>query len=412
MRRNAILLSIHILSALIVLRLLIIPVFESLRNTHDPENLRLATRLMPGNALGHYNAGLLSHYGLPNADNGAAINHYEAAVKRNPLYSRAWFHLGRAYKAASRIDESLAAIENFYRLNPRSPGRTWDTGIFYLGVSGRIEKAMEYFKKYLELEPESQSRVYDILTQMDVPNKYIINNLLSDNASLYPQYLKYLMRQQRLDHAQDFWNNINRNFVDEQSRISFCEFLLAGRRYDEAWELWKEMNRRDLEGLFNEEMPFNGGFEEVTRGGCFDWMVDRAEGVSVYFDSSVRSGGYRSLGISFDGKHNVDIYVIRQHLLLDPGAYVLTADLKTNDLTTTNGLFFEARGRDCSGFYSTSEVITGTTLWNTVSMNFSVPPDCRLVDISLRRHKSRKLNNKIGGNAWVDEISLHKMDYY
>ncbi len=411
MSNKAVLFALRAFSAILILWFIGSAVSESLRDSRNTGKAKLAARIMPGDALNHFKAGTVSHYDLFGSDMQSAIAHYETAVRENPLYAQAWFHLARAYQAVDRADESIKAIENFYRLSPQNPGRAWDSGVFLLVESGRIERAMEYFRKYIELEPRSQEHVYDIASQMDIPNRYVIEGLLSGDSSRYTRYLKYLMRQERIERVLDFWNRIDHDLIDAQKRVSFCDFLLRIKHYDQASALWKEMTESEEkdETPFT-DLLFNGSFEKDTKGGCFDWMIGRAEGAEVYFDGSVHMGGHRSLGISFDGEHNLNIAVARQHVLLEPGDYVLSANIKTEDMTTTNGLFFEAKGHDCGGFHSASEVVTGTTLWRTLNMNFSVPEGCRYVDISLRRQKSRKLNNKIGGNAWVDEVELRKND--
>lgn len=51
-------------------------------------------------------------------------------------------------------------------------------------------------------------------------------------------------------------------------------------------------------------------------------------------------------------------------------------------------------------------MITGANLWREIEMEFETPSECTAVSINVRRERSYKLDNKIGGTAWIDGISL------
>ena len=403
---------VHLVSLLVLIRLVAVAYNDIILKKKTLQNLSLAIKIIPDDAGNYYDLGLVRQYDLFNRDLNRAIEFYGTALRKNPLFSRALIGLANAYQAAGRKRDAFLAVDSYRKLTPNNTDSLWRVAVFYLVNSDRVDKAMEYFEKLIEMDPGLQTRVYDVCYQMKLSNKYIMNHLLKDKAGLYPSYLGYLISHGKLDDAMEFYNNVSHKLIYEKSGMKLCNFLIKNKRYDDAFSVWEEMIGKLRNRYYSEgSLLSNGGFESDITNGCFGWVVGKARGVKIYEDHSLHLEGRRSLGISFSGEYNVDLDVIRQLVLLAPeNSYLLKAYVKTDGLTTTNGLFFEARGYDCNKIYARSDVITGTNSWGSpVSLRFSVPPDCGVVKISLRRQKSRKFNNKIKGNAWVDGLQLIRL---
>ena len=410
-KKKPLLVFLHILSLLLLARLAALAFNETVLDKNSLDGLELASKVVPDDAIDYYRMGLIWQYDLINSDAVRAVEYYRAALRKNPLLSKALLMMAHAYQAAGRRKEAFKAIDAYYRLRPNNPDSLWEVAVFYIVNSDRPGKAMGYFRRLLDLRPGIQRKIYDICYQMNLSNAYIMNHLIKDSTSLYPSYLRYLISNNRLDEALEFYNKAARRSIDEKLKTTLCDSLIRKGRYHDAFLLWREMEGT-MDGGSHPEVPLlsNGGFEGELKNGCFGWVVGRADGVRIYTDGSVRLEGRRSLGISFSGKYNVGLEAIRQLVLLAPGnSYTLKAHIRTEGLTTTNGLFFEARGYDCRNIYARSDVITGTNAWRPLELGFSLPRGCEVVKISLRRQKSRKFNNKIKGNAWVDGVELTRV---
>jgi len=84
--------------------------------------------------------------------------------------------------------------------------------------------------------------------------------------------------------------------------------------------------------------------------------------------------GKRSLGVLFDGKHNPDIAFASQVVRVLPnGQYTLRAQIKTDGLTTANGVFLQVSGHNCTGPDRRSDMVTGTSFWKEVTIEFEAP---------------------------------------
>lgn len=405
------LILIHLLSLFLILRLIGLTVTDRLDKSKNLKSLKLASQLMPGKAVHYYHMGLLEHYNLINYDIHSTIRYYEAAIKRNPLYKEVWFDLANAYQSINRKEEAFMAIENFYKLNRNNPERVWDTGIFFMVNDSRPENSFKFFRRYIKLNPYSQEKVYKVINHMNIPVDTIISDILSEDVGLYNEYLRYLIREDMLDSALQFRGKVKHEYIDDSTMIRLCSSLISKSRYREAWALWDEIRGAGNVQVDNLDFSIlsNGSFEDPVRNGCFDWVIGRISGIKTSVNNKIRSEGSRSFGIIFDGKYNLNVRVIRQVVPVEPDTgYFLKGRIKTEELTTTNGLFFEVYGHNCKGLYRRTESVTGTTDWKTLGLSFNTPGECKAIVVSLGREKSEKFNNKIGGMAWIDGIELIK----
>jgi len=98
---------------------------------------------------------------------------------------------------------------------------------------------------------------------------------------------------------------------------------------------------------------------------------------------------------------------VSQTVPVDPDSnYLFTSDIFTRDITTQDGVRWQVY---CKGMNEFSEMYSGTIDWTTARIPFVTPNDCNVVHISLRRIKSRRFDNLISGEAWIDNVNLFKL---
>ena len=85
---------------------------------------------------------------------------------------------------------------------------------------------------------------------------------------------------------------------------------------------------------------FNGNFEFEPTPSPFDWNLGHAQGVEVTRDCSTAGPGNCSLRISFAGTQNLDFAAASQLAFVQPGPYRLHASIRTEGLTTDQGIRF------------------------------------------------------------------------
>lgn len=374
----------------------------------DEKGLLSAASLDSRNATYHYALGRFYHYSREAFDLDKAIRHYRNSLRQSPLQAGCWLDLSKAYLTAGLTKEAEAALERAVGLNPKNPAVMWEAGIFYM-ISGSMDMAIKAFKKFILLKPEMQDDIYDLLYKLKLKPHYILSNLIPESYPYYRGYLLYLISTERITESNDLWERMEFFQKEDELYLRYADFLISRHLYDEAEAVWKVFTDKKNKKVKDNRpsLIWNGSFELDIENSGFDWRVSETKGVDVFLDRDVHLSGNRSLGVAFDGNENPDITIASQVIRVVPGTkYFLTGFIKTNSLTTTNGLFFSVEGHDCKGLYKKSEVVTGTNIWRELSIEFKAPPACNAIFVNMRRERSYKLDSRIGGIAWMDEISL------
>lgn len=374
----------------------------------DEEGLLRAVRHDDRNASYYFLLGRFYLTTIERPDVKRAIDHYRTSIRLTPLQAGAWLDLAKAYRADGQITQSEDSFERAVKLSPNNADLMWEAGTYWL-INNKPDMAVAALKRYLLLVPERQKDVYDLCWKLNVDNRSLLRDLVPDTFEYRSTYLSYLIAAGHVPEAREAWNTIEMQHLDQDLFITYVNFLIAHNLYDEAGKVWEEINKQRADaGAFDERaLMWNPGFEDTIVNGGFDWMITERDGVNVFIDDSIRMSGNRSLGVSFDGQHNPDIIMARQIVPVTPSSqYSLRGYVRTESLTTTNGIVVSVSGHTCSGLHTRSEVLTGSNFWKEVSIDFAVPAECRAVIIAIRRDKSDKFDNKIEGTAWIDGMTL------
>ncbi len=374
----------------------------------DEKALTTALRWDKGNASYHYLLGKYYHMSLASPDMPRAIEEYQESLRRSPLRPGVWVDISKAYQLNNQPAEAERALERAIKLNPNNPPLLWEAGTFYL-MNNMTEKAVTALRQYLLLEPAMQSMVYDLCWKLRLENSFIIQHIVPQSYLYQAGYLSFLMAAKKIAEAEDAWNALDPNNIEKKDFIAFTNFLIDNGQYGQAEAVWDAVTAK-IEGMHGREaasLLWNHGFESEPLNGGFDWRITEAEGVNVFIDDTVKMTGSRSLGIVFDGQHNPDITFARQIVPITPGTrYSLRTYIKTDGITTKNGVFLQVQGLNCTGLSVRTDSVVGSGYWKEMPMDFEVPAGCSAAVVMIRRERSQKLDNKIEGTAWIDGIIL------
>ncbi len=377
-------------------------------NKINEDNLIKAVYYDRENSQYYYLIGRLYQYDIFKKDFNKAEKYYIESLKRNPLQGGCWIDLANIYKTQGRIVEAGEALKKAVSLNSSNPEIIWEAGIFFLN-NNNIRDALNNFKRFIILKPESQKIVYDMLYKLSVTSDDIIKNLLPESISYFKNYLLYLISTGRINDAKNVWENIKGQQMDDELTLKYIDFLISKYEYAEAKCIWsKFVGKKFKKEIKDSNIEiWNGSFEYEIQGKGFDWKISETKGVDVFIDKDIYLEGKQSLGVDFDGTENMGIVIASQVVLVNPGTtYKLKANIKTNNLTTTNGVYFHISGHDCKELSASSEVFKGTNFWKELSVDFKVPSKCNAINVMIKRDKSQKLDNKISGSVWIDQIYL------
>jgi len=115
-----------------------------------------------------------------------------------------------------------------------------------------------------------------------------------------------------------------------------------------------------------------------------------------------------SMGLVFQGK-DTNFHHLVAKVPVQPGRhYRLSGRIKTEDLTTRNGVCLQVNGsggKD-TAWIKTSTNISGTTGWEDVGLEFTAPDDMETIAVTIRRVAGA---GKVTGKAWVRDVVLQEV---
>ncbi|GBE31848.1 hypothetical protein BMS3Bbin05_00751 [bacterium BMS3Bbin05] len=400
--------AISIVFSLVIAYLLVAPLFGryyagNLKGV-TRSSLRKADAIDFGNYKYPYYLALDSLFSIVRYNPERAALLFRKGLGRYPLHQFSWYGLARAYYAMGMTDRGDMLFDAIYRSITYDSRLAWDSGIF-LFTKGDKKRGAMFLGKYLALNPGDLGKVLDICYQLGLETDDILYSLLGNRPAAYDPLLNYLAGRKRLDDIEKVWNTVKHAAINNKTKLNICNASINGGRYGFARSIWNDLSVRKG----NTMLIKNGNFEFSIMNGCYGWIKGKTAGMKTGTDEDINVSGMKSFSVGFDGAHNPGVSVLRQVVPLEAGGgYGLTAYIKTEDITTTNGLYFYISGFKCRMRPVRSEIFTGTVPWTRVGIGFDVPEGCSAVTVSLRRDRSRKFNNKIGGSAWIDNVEMEK----
>jgi hypothetical protein len=373
------------------------------------ENLLEAIRFSPANPEPYYRLGLFYQWNIRHIDLEASARYFRKAIERNPLEQEYWLQLAKTLQRMGESSISQRAVENAIGVFPTGYRGRWMTANLFLQL-GEVEKALPHFSYILAHYPNQSSLVYDVLEKAVDDSDFVLDRIVPKDPSSFRHYLSYLYGNGDPAPARKAWDRrLSFGFqADRGETVRYIEFLISQGKFNEAFQVWKE--RCQEEGLplsSDRDLITNGDFgKDEILGGGFDWKIENVSGTQVSFDPSIAFEGKRSLKIVFTGKENVDFHHVYQFVPLKPNTeYVLSANMKTQAVTTKSGLKIEVLGTGQS-FRSASEALTGDNGWRKLNASFRTPALSQGGLVRVRREKTDKFDRYVSGTVWIDHVSL------
>ena len=131
-------------------------------------------------------------------------------------------------------------------------------------------------------------------------------------------------------------------------------------------------------------------------------------GADFDFDMDVKHSGSRSARLIFDGTENLSYEGLSQYVLVAPGTrYRFQGFLCTDQISTESGMRFEIVDlKDQPHLDVVTPNETGTLPWTLEQIDFATGPNTHLILIRLVRKPSGRLDNKLRGTVWIDDVTI------
>jgi hypothetical protein len=338
----------------------------------------------------------------------AAVAGFLLLLRRDPNFPFPWANLGDALAAAGRVDDAEYCFRQAVALAPRWPPILMRAVNFYF-QSGSRKSALPLAAQVLDQVEKYNSEIFAQYARQSQNFSEVLDyGLPPENPRPARAWLGYLIKAGKLPETQETWRWVSaRGFADPEAANEYVSFLLAKHRPEDAMAAWKDYLGAHAGDYGRSNYAFNGGFENKFSGSPLDWKIQSTEGVDVARDDASPDSGQWSLRIRFNGKHNITETGVKLAVVLPQGAYRFRARVRTEGLTTDQGIQLRilplepAQSTGGSGRPS-----LGTQSWSTVEIPFLVPTNGKIYEIQLVRNPSLKFDSLIAGTAWIDSVRV------
>jgi hypothetical protein len=241
----------------------------------------------------------------------------------------------------------------------------------------------------------------------------ILDTALPASKDLYTAVIAELTADQQLDPALVVWSRL----VALHPRMSpveiypFTGALLASGRLSELQQVWRQVTSMTAHPPSDPpgSIIWDGSFESGITGNGLAWQIPAAQnGVVAALDSNQAHSGRQSLELLFDGEHNVDYTGPCHWAIANPGGtYLFSAWVRTNALTSDEGIRFALRSFSSSGTQvAETRDVHGTEPWTNVALTWTAPRNNPVVQVCVTRNASGGPDADIEGTAWIDDVTL------
>jgi hypothetical protein len=249
----------------------------------------------------------------------------------------------------------------------------------------------------LETVPDYDPIVFSYFDRLSLPPASVVLALWNSRRAAV-SYFSHLLGMGTPAAAAEAWHALRRiEFADDPSAAAYLRFLLSQNQPDSAAEAWAAYLKERRDGYLRPSRLYNGDFQRKPTGAPLDWRIEPHTAVEA------SAGGLDGLTLRFQGTENVSYRNVTQTAVVSPGRYILKAKIKTDEITTNEGIHLHLTA---SGLDLRTEPLSGTRDWTPVELAFEVPASTRTVNVAVCRDPSKKFDNKINGVASVTAVTL------
>jgi len=378
----------------------------------NAEDWLRAAQLEPGEAAHWYQLARYRQLDFDHTDLPLAISYYRRAVKLNPRSPYIKLDFASALEMAGENVEAETYFRAAQADFPISAEVSWKYGNFLLREQ-RLPEAYEEIHRAAEQSPKLIPIVISRVWHSNPDIHVLLDRILPDTAAADWSGISYLSEAQEASAALEVWSRLaaKKPSIETKQLLGLLDMLVKQERYDDARTVWRQamsLPGGPSQAEDGDSLLYDGGFEKNLTGGGFGWQQKDVPGAAFDFDSDIKHSGERSARITFDGTQNLTYGDLYQKVLVTPGVrYHFRGYIRTENISTDSGVRFEIVDLNEPknlGLLTPNE--KGTQPWTLEEADFTSGPRTRLLQVRVVRAPSQRLDNKISGTVWVDDLAL------
>jgi tetratricopeptide (TPR) repeat protein len=378
----------------------------------NPDDWNRASRIEPDNPEIWYRLGRFRQLDFDNADIPLAISYYQRAIQLNPRSPYYKLDLAGALEMAGNNSEADSYFRAAQAAYPISAEVSWKYGNFLLRQD-RLSDAYAEIHRAATVDPKLIPLAVSRVWHSDPDVRLLLDKVLPDTPAAYSEALSFLADVQDPTAAIEVWRRLIAKdpHADLKWGVKLTDMLVAQEKYEAAGTVWRQavgMNAGSAPGYTGNSLVYDGGFEKEISGGGFGWRQRDVDGTDFDFDTDEKHSGSRSARLIFDGSKNLMYADLFQSVLVSPGAhYHFQGFLRTDQISTESGMRFEiVDPKDPQHLDLLSKNETGTLPWTLEQLDFTTGPQTHLILVRLARKLSERLDNKLRGTVWIDDVNI------
>lgn len=341
---------------------------------------------------------------------GEGLRILERTLRNDPASAYLWCDLGDAWMMTGDLTRARYSFARARELGPELPGLLMRVANFHFGLE-EIGQALICTEHVLRIAPTYEDLVFQSYDSAGIDARTVLQHGIPAEKSAARAWFRHVLETGNAPDAQLTWAWLNRHgFGSDDGAVRYLDFLARRHEYRRAQQIWSAYLGARAGDYPDGNKVFNGGFESAATGAIYDWRIEPGKGVETTFDSEVRYAGARSFKLHFAGTENIQYHQTEQAAYLDSGRYRLRAFVRASGITTDEGIRLEIVEADPPGrLLAATDSITGTRDWTKIESTFALTR-AGVVKVEIVRRPSEKFDNQIDGTAWVDAVSLHRIE--
>ena len=409
--RRFVLLVCFFIGAILTFQAIRIWVADYRVHSNRIDQMERGVALEPENASAWDRLGRAKETDFVNPDPAGAVADFQKAVARVPLSATYWTDLAGAYESIGNIPLAREAFNRARAAYPASALVAWSYGNFLLRRDDN-DAGFAQINHAVQADPSLAMPAVSQAWHKTQDANVLLNQVLPATQDAYFQAIDFMAASGQATAALAIWQRLLSigKPVELRRSIPFIEFLIESDRAEDTSRVWREALA--AAGLphnepTNQSLIWNGDFARDFLNGGLDWRWNSPLGASIGFDAPPPSSEGRSLRLDFSGGANLDLSEPLEFVPVEPShSYHFHAVLRTEGITTENGLFFSMGDPHHGAAVVSTESLTGSHSWTPVEVDYSTGPQTHFLVVQVRRSQSRMFENKLNGTVWIGDVSL------
>ncbi len=323
-----------------------------------------------------------------------------SALWNDPFYVPAWIKMAELYDNTGQRDRAVYIARYIHAFSAESALWQWDKALldYQLDLKDFLAQDLTFI---ISENPSKRRKALDLAIRIWPDPDQLIDNIGRDAL---PILFKYCIGKGMLDNAIALWPVVaDSNMLKDRDRLRFIDRLWTRDHVRMAAAVWKKY-------FDSRHLLHNGNFSKPLLNAGFGWRMCKKGRLKGLSWERIKKDGRYCIHFAFLGSHNLNMYHFHQIVpVRSGGRYMLTGTWRSKNVTTDQKPFVEIVGARCRMKPVSSGMISGNQEWGSFKVIFSVPDQCQLVNIRLRRKESLQIDNLIDGDMWLTGMKLKEM---